>query len=145
MSATRWPAGPYSPTDVSGWSQTITVGFERITGTRLPYQRPDGTFTASKSRVVAVDADWLRSLLTNDGDLADLFPGQRPELVSKPGSKAVRVRIGPGVAMIGLGARPDGRTKVTVGHEELPGFEDVGPWKTYWAQWLDVVSSSGDG
>ena len=42
------------------WAQTVTVGFERITGLRLPYQRRDGTFTAGKSHTVDVDHDALR-------------------------------------------------------------------------------------
>jgi len=48
------------------WSQTITVGFERITGLRLPHQRADGTFTASKAATVDGDAVALRRRLLDE-------------------------------------------------------------------------------
>ena len=37
------------------WAQTVTVGWERITGRRLPHQMPDGTFTASVTRTITTD------------------------------------------------------------------------------------------
>jgi hypothetical protein len=42
------------------WAQSVTVGWERITGRRLPHQQSDGTFTAGRSRTVAVDTDELQ-------------------------------------------------------------------------------------
>ncbi|HEU5113193.1 MAG TPA: hypothetical protein VFU96_07720, partial [Acidimicrobiia bacterium] len=61
------------------WAQTITVGYERITGLRLPHQQPDGTFTAGKSRTVAADAALIREMLLDDEARADLFPGLETE------------------------------------------------------------------
>ncbi len=121
------------------WSQTITVGYERITGTRLPYQRPDGTFTAGKSRTVAADTGVLRAMLLDDRHRGDLFPRLPTELRSDPAAKAIRIAIGPGVAVISLDGRADGRTKVTVAHERLPAFDDVEEWKFYWSDWLDAI------
>lgn len=126
--------------DLSGWwAQTVTVGFERITGRRLPYQRPDGTFTASKSATVDVDAAVLRALLLNDEDRAGLFPDQQTELRSKPTSKSIRIRIGPGDALFGVSATGD-RTKVTIAHEKLPTFDLVEEWKFYWSDWLAALA-----
>ena len=42
------------------WAQTVTVGFERITGIRLPHQMADGTFTAGV-HAVSFDAGSLPS------------------------------------------------------------------------------------
>ncbi|MEL7155451.1 MAG: hypothetical protein AAFN30_02510 [Actinomycetota bacterium] len=129
--------------DVDGWwAQTITVGFERITGRRLPYQRPDGTFTAGKSKTVVVDAAALRSALLDDAARRDLFPGHGAELRSDPTAKALRIAIGPGVAQFAIDDRGDGRAKVTVAHERLPSFEEVEAWKFYWSEWLDAVDGA---
>ena len=54
------------------WAQSVTVGWERITGRRLPYQQPDGTFTAGRSRPPPVDADVLRATPLHDEARAEL-------------------------------------------------------------------------
>lgn len=124
------------------WAQTVAVGYERITGLRLLYQRPDGTFNAGKSRTVTADAEMLRAMLYDDADRADLFPGMETELRSAPTTKVPRIAIGPGVAQIALEPRPDGRVKVTISHERLPGPEYVDQWKAYWTEWLEALDES---
>ncbi len=121
------------------WAQAVTVGYERITGRRLPHQMADGTFTAGRSRTVAVGADLLRSLLLDDDGRAALFGGLPTELRSRPTTKALRVAVGPGVALIDLQARPDGRTRVSVAHERLPEPGDVEHWKAFWGEWLEAL------
>lgn len=124
------------------WAQTVTVGYERITGRRLPFQRPDGSFSAGKSRTVATDATALREMLLDDADRADLFPGVPTELRSRPTSKNVRLAIGPGTAEIEIAPRADGRVTVTIAHERLPSPDDVERWKGYWTDWLAAIDES---
>lgn len=124
------------------WSQTVTVGWERITGVRLPHQRADGTFTANKSRTVSLDAAMLRALLLDDEGRADLFPGEPTELRSKPTSKTIRLGIGSGRAEISATALDDGRCKVTIQHTGLPEYADVERWKFYWSDWLDALEQN---
>ncbi|CAN5729284.1 hypothetical protein BH24ACT5_BH24ACT5_19060 [soil metagenome] len=124
------------------WAQGVTVGYERITGLRLPYQRPDGTFTADKSRTVMVDADRLRELIFDDDDRDHLCGGEPTELRSKPTSKSIRILVGPGVAMVSLEPRTRGRTKVTVAHERLPDYADVAKWKFFWTEWLNALDEA---
>ncbi len=124
------------------WAQSVTVGYERITGLRLPYQRPDGTFTAGKSKTVTADGDELRLMLLDDDGRRDLFPGWSTTLRSKPTAKAIRIEIGPGVAQIAIDPKPEGRSKVTVAHEGLPTFDDVEEWKFYWSDWLDAIDGA---
>lgn len=121
------------------WSQAVTVGYERITGLRLPHQRPDGSFTAGKSKLVDVEAETLRELLLHDDHRRDLFPGHETELRSRAGSKTLRLGMGGGVALIDLDQRDDGRTRVGVAHEKLPDPEAVERWKFYWTEWLDAL------
>ena len=121
------------------WAQTVTVGYERITGLRLPHQQPDGTFSAGKSRTVTVDPELLREMLLDDDDRADLFPGLETKLRSRLTSKVLRIGIGPGTAQIALDAQDDGQVKITIAHDKLPTPEAVGEWKGYWSDWLEAV------
>lgn len=124
------------------WAQTVTVGYERITGLRLPYQQPDGTFSAGKSRTVTADAAMIREMLLDDEDRADLFPGFDTELRSRPASKVLRIGIGPGTAEVTLDPLADGRVKITIAHDKLPAAEDVEPWKSYWSDWLEAIDQA---
>lgn len=121
------------------WAQTVTVGYERITGRRLPFQRGDGTFSVGKTRTVATDASALRRMLLDDTDRADLFPGLDTELRSRPTSKNVRLAVGPGTAGIAMAPRDDGKVTVSVAHERLPAADDVEWWKGYWTAWLAAI------
>jgi hypothetical protein len=117
----------------------VAVGYERITRLRLPHQMADGTFTASKSRTVGIDASALRELLISNEGRVDLFPSMTTELHSKPTAKVLKVAIGPGLAAFYVDAAKDNRTKLTIAHEKLPTFDDVDEWKFYWTEWLDAI------
>ena len=66
------------------WSQGVTVGWERITGRRVPGQMADGSFSVSKSRTVDIDAGLLRAQLIDDAGRHQLFDGHDTVLRSKP-------------------------------------------------------------
>jgi len=122
--------------DVDGWwSQSVTVGYERITGRRLPGQHSDGTFTANKSKTVTVDASNLRAQLLNDDARATLFPTRNTVLLSSPDAKRIRLQVGPGAASIQL-RQAERRVKVTVQHRGLPSPNAVDEWKAFWSAWL---------
>ncbi len=141
----RWLEKEFDSVD-GWWAQTITVGYERITGRRLPYQRSDGLFACNKSRTVTIDADVFHKLLLSDEDRADLFPDQPTQLRSKPTTKALRIAIGPegAVAIFGIDDVGDGRSRITVQHERLPTHDSVEEWKFYWSDWFDAVERSAN-
>ena len=122
------------------WAQTVTVGYERITGRRLPYQRSDGTFSANRSRTVSIDAAELRAALLDEDARSELFPGLATELRSRPSSKGVRIGIGTGIALFDLDALHDGRLRLSIAHERLDSPEECGWWQDYWSAWLDALS-----
>ncbi len=118
------------------------MGYERITGIRLPGQRPDGTFTVSKSKTVATDAGLLRDALLDDASRADLFPDQESQLRSKPASKAIRLGIGGGIAVLSVEPMKDGRSKVFIEHTKLPSPDVADEWRFYWGEWLDALDDA---
>ncbi|HJU52484.1 MAG TPA: hypothetical protein VJ815_09145 [Acidimicrobiia bacterium] len=124
------------------WSQSVTLGYERIKGLRLKYQGLDGTFTANKSKTIRADAAMLRKMLVSDKDRGDLFPGFETELRSRKDVNTLRIGIGGGVALIYVEPLEDGRAKVAISHEKLESTEDVELWKKYWAEWLTALGAS---
>lgn len=124
------------------WSQTVTVGWERITGRRLPGQRPDGTFTATVSRTVELDGPGLDAALRDASSLADLFPDLDVELRSRPGTRSVRLGMPVGVALVTVARRGDGRATVTVNHEKLPDHDRIRAAKEFWSTWIATVADS---
>lgn len=134
--------------DVGGWwAQGVTVGYERITGMRLPGQMPDGTFTAARSRTLAISPDALRTLVEDDDSRAALLSDVLATRVSKAGVKAPRFRLTDRADGADLGMLQftfDGaatKTKFTVTHEKLPNIQGVEAWKEFWTQWLDALES----
>jgi hypothetical protein len=124
------------------WAQTVTVGYERITGLRLPHQRPDGTFSVARSKTLSIDGAWLRAALLDDDLRADLLGGLPSTIRSRAQSKVIRMEVGPGVVLVDLQARPDGKAKITVTHERLPHADDVGEWRYFWSEWLDALEAA---
>lgn len=124
------------------WAQAVTVGWERISGRRLPGQLSDGTFAANVSATITADATALRELLLDEGALGDLFGDLHPTLRSRPTSKNVRIGFGDGVALISIVAKSDDRTTVTVQHTKLASPEDVLHWKSFWAEWLRALDAA---
>ena len=121
------------------WAQSVTVGWERITGRRLPHQVADGTFTANRSATVTADGEALRELLLDPDGREGLFPGLAPQLRSRATSKNLRIGMTAGVAEIAIEPKGDGRVRVTVSHAKLPAAEEVAFWKAYWGDWLDAL------
>lgn len=122
------------------WAQSITVGFERITGRRLPYQRPDGTFTVSRSKTLDIDPDELKALLLDEDAHADLFPGLDTEIRSRPGSRDPRIALGGGSVLFSFDPAGGERVKLTVSHERLAVPDDVERWRGYWGEWLEALA-----
>lgn len=121
------------------WAQSVTLGWERITGRRLRHQRADGTFTANRSATITVDHVALRELLLDEDGRAVLFGDLEPELRSRPTSKVLRIGLGGGIAQIAVDPKDGGRAAVHVMHEKLASPEDVTAWKAFWGEWLAAL------
>ncbi|MGO4784445.1 hypothetical protein [Cryobacterium sp. W22_MBD10_FK3] len=132
------------------WAQGVTVGYERITGLRLPGQMPDGSFSVSRTKVLALDRDVLRALLLDEDARADLVPGVDLVLRSKPAAKALRFTVDRAGAPLGsilfsTDLLPDGRLRLGVTHDKVVSFDEGEHWKLFWSDWLAAVEQSADG
>jgi hypothetical protein len=139
--------------DVSGWwAQTVTVGYERITGIRLPGQMPDGTFTVSRSKVLDLDRESLRARLLDDGGPDTLVPGLTLTATSRPGVKRPRFAVSEaapdgvldqGVLMLSTDD-VGGRCRLTATHERIGSAAEAEQWKKFWAEWLTTLADAID-
>lgn len=127
------------------WAQGVTVGYERITGIRLPGQMPDGTFSVSRSRTLPGERDALRTRLLDDETRAVLLPDVTTMLRSAPTAKQLRFDISENGADVGILAfsvdEAKAGVKVVVTHEKLTSPEDAERWKQHWADWLARLSA----
>lgn len=128
------------------WAQSVTVGYERITGLRMPGQMPDGTFTIARSRMIAVPPSELREMLLDDAARADLLPDFEVTLLSRPGVKTPRFgfhRDGETLGQVSFATDETsaGRTRLTVQHAKLPSHDEGELWKEFWSEWLDALTA----
>jgi hypothetical protein len=128
------------------WAQSVTVGYERITGLRVPGQRPDGTFSISRSRTLDLEPEEFRALLLDDAARADLVPGLGLTPRSRAGVRSPRFAVaddaGPRGSLL-VSLDPQGsRLKVTVTHERIASAGEAEQWKAYWAEWLAALAES---
>lgn len=122
------------------WTQTVTVGYERIKGLRARGQRRDGSYEASKSR-------------TFDVPVAKLFhawatPAKRTKWLDAPGvktrtatpPKSIRLAWSDGgIVAAWFTAKGKSKSSVAVQHAKLPDKQTADRLKTYWSERLDAL------
>jgi hypothetical protein len=122
------------------WAQTVTVGYERIKGTREIGQRVDGSFEASKSKTFPVALRRLYRAFSHAPTRARWLPeaglavrGRRPE-------KSMRMtwpdRTSVEVWFLGKGPR---KSQVALAHQKLPDRAAVDHMKQYWTGRLEIL------
>lgn len=121
------------------WTQTVTVGYERIKGLRARGQRRDGTYEATKSRTfgvpVAVLFDAWANARTRKRWLADKV---KVRTASSPKSMRLDWPDG-GIIAVGFLPKGDAKSNVAVSHAKLPDRETANRLKEFWAERLDAL------
>jgi len=122
------------------WSQTVTVGYERIIGLRARGQRMDGSYEASKSRTFNVSVTALYDAWANPSlrqrwlDVA----GVKVRAATSP--KTMRLGWDDGsIVVLGFMAKGGGKSSVAVQHTKLPDKRTADRFKQYWSEQLDAL------
>lgn len=115
------------------WTQTVTVGYERIKGLRGIGQRMDGTYEASKSRTFGVPVGKLFDACAKPASRRKWLGDAALKVRTSNRPKSIRLRHDDGSVVI-LGFLSKGRTKssVAVQHTKLPSRDAVAQRKEYW-------------
>jgi ribosomal protein L29 len=125
----------------SWWTQTVTVGYERIKGLRARGQRRDGSYEATKSRTFNVPVTKLFSAW-KDANIRRRWldeAGAKVRTATEP--KSMRLGWSDGT-IVAVGFYPKGATKssVAVQHTKLPDRETADRLKQYWLERFDALA-----
>jgi hypothetical protein len=122
------------------WSQTITVGYERIRGLRDVGQRRDGLYEASKSRTFAVPIERLYDAFALKRARDRWLPGDVARLRNSNRPKVVRFDFPDGTAAAAyFTAKGKVTCQVAVQHGKLPDRAAVVDRKEFWQERLTLL------
>ena len=121
------------------WTQTVSVGYERIKGLRTRGQQRDGTFGATKSRTYHVPVDtlfdaWMNPKTRNRWLNANV----RVRVATAPKSMRLDWPDG-GIIAVGFTSKGATKSAVALEHSHLPDRETAARLKEQWAERLDAL------
>lgn len=124
----------------SWWTQSVTVGYERIRGLRVKGQKCTGDFEASKSRTFAAPVATLYAAFANARVRRKWLPGAfeiRTSAVEK------RMRVGwPDGTLLELyfTAKGPAKSAVAVQHSKLADKPAAERMKAWWSERLEALA-----
>ena len=124
----------------SWWSQTVTVGYERIKGLRARGQRRDGTYEASKSRTFNVPVTTLFDAWADAGARRRWLNGAKVKVRTATAPKSMRLDWDDhSIIAVGFAAKGKSKSSVAVQHTRLPDRQTANDVKKYWSDRLDAL------
>jgi hypothetical protein len=122
------------------WSQTVTVGYERIRGLRAIGQRRDGTYEAGKSKTFPVGVSRLYRAFQDRRTRSRWLNGAELVVRKAMPNRSMRITWQDGTS-VHLWFLAKGRSKalLSVQHTKLPSKEAVAEKKQYWEERLGAL------
>lgn len=122
------------------WSQTVTVGYERIKGLRARGQRRDGTYEANKSRTFNVPVTTLFEAWEKPGLRRRWLDGENVKVRTATAPRTIRLGWSDNsIVAVGFAAKGKSKSMVAVQHTKLPNKDTADRFKKYWSDRLDVL------
>lgn len=127
----------------SWWTQTVTVGYERIKGLRARGQRRDGTYEVSKSRTYDVPVTDLFGAWSDAGLRRRWLNGEEVHIRTATEPKSMRLDWTDGsIIAVGFAAKGKDKSSVAVQHTKLPDRATADRLKKYWSDRLDALGTT---
>lgn len=124
----------------SWWSQTVTVGYERIKGLRAIGQRRDGSFEASKSKTFPVPLARLYGAFHDARSRARWLPGVDLTVRTATAEKSMRITWPDKTSVeVGFARKGPTRSLVALQHGKLPDKAAATRVKEYWTERLGAL------
>ena len=124
----------------SWWTQTVTVGYERIKGLRARGQRRDGTYEASKSRTFNVPVQMLYDAWA-DTRTRKRWLDSEIKIRTATSPKSMRITWADGsIIAVGFYSKGAEKSSVAVQHPGLPDRATADAMKKYWSEKLDDLA-----
>ena len=123
------------------WSQTVTVGYERIRGLRERGQRRSGSWEASKSRTIDAAIGTLFKSFKQE-KLRAAWLRKKVVIRTSVPDKSLRLTWEDGTSVeVYLVSKGRSRTQVTIQHTKLASRQDAERMKAFWAEHLDALAA----
>ena len=130
---TKYKVGPW-------WTQTVTVGYERIKGLRARGQQRDGSYEVSKSKTYKVPVAALFAAWSDARLRARWLDNTIGRVRSRSENKSMRLDgSDDSVVVVGFTAKGAGKSAVAIEHSKLKDRAAADALKQYWAQRLDAL------
>jgi hypothetical protein len=122
------------------WSQTVTVGYERIKGLRARGQRRNGTYEATKSRTFNVPVATLFDAWADGGVRKRWMNGGSVKVRTATAPKSMRLDWNEGgIIAVGFSSKGASKSSVAVAHTKLPSKAEADRIKRYWSERLNTL------
>ena len=122
------------------WSQTVTVGYERIKGLRARGQRRDGKFEATKSRTFNVPVRTLFDAWADSATRHRWLNGATVKVRTATAPKSIRLDWNDeAIIAVGFAAKGKSKSSVALAHTKLPDRATADRLKQYWSDRLDAL------
>lgn len=130
----------YQNYEISGWwSQSVTVGYERIRGLRVIGQRRSGIFEAAKSKTISVPAAVVFDAFANARKRKQWLPNIALTVRKATKPKSVRITW-PDKTSVEVWITAKGeKCSVSIQHTKLASKEDANARKAFWAERLATL------
>jgi len=124
----------------SWWTQSVTVGYERIKGLRARGQRRDGTYEATKSRTFNVPVTKLFDAWKDPSVRKRWLDGVGVKVRTATSPKSMRLGWTDGtIVAVGFYPKGNGKSSVAVQHTKLPDRNAADRLKKYWSERFDAL------
>ena len=123
------------------WSQSVTVGYERIKGLREIGQRRGGGYEASKSKTVPVALERLRRAVTDRRLRARWLPDAEPTLRKTRSPQSARFTWEDGTPVVfWFVAKGEAKSQVAVTQAKLATKAEAEERKAFWGERLAALA-----
>jgi len=124
------------------WSQTVTVGYERIRGLRVVGQRRgSGTFEANKSKTIAVPVSRLYRAFTHAPTRAKWLPEVKIVIRTRIENRSLRITWPDGTSVLaGFVDKGAKKSQVAIQHVGLSDREQMTRSKEFWAERFEALT-----
>lgn len=125
----------------SWWTQTVTVGYERIRGLREIGQRRGGAYRANKSKTLPVPIARLYGAFSDARTRRRWLPGVKLTVRTATPEKSMRITWDDGTSVeIGFIAKGEEKSQVAIQHGKLATKADAARMKEYWGERLAALA-----
>lgn len=126
----------------SWWTQTVTVGYERIKGLRAIGQRRGGEYEASKSKVFAAPIGRLYRAFHDARSRRRWLGGVKLTVRTAVPDKSMRVTWPDGTSVeVYFVAKGTAKSQVAVQHRKLADKSSADRMKAWWAERLGALEA----